>query len=69
MMKQTENLTVKELMKKAETARKMLFDLAKFPHDHGVVEIPEEYQLELSKFLLWTATFMDDSIYNAKIFN
>lgn len=55
-------------MGKAETARKMVLDLAKFPHDHGVVEIPEEYQLELSNFLLWTATFMDDSIYNAKIF-
>lgn len=69
MMKQTENLTVKDLMEKAEIARTMISDLAKFPHDHGVVEIPEEYQLELSKFLMWTAAFMDDSIYNAKIFN
>lgn len=69
MMKQTENLTVKELMEKAEIARRIISDLAKFPHDHGVVEVPEEYQLELSKFLLWTAAFMDDSIYNTKIFN
>ena len=56
-------------MEKAETVRKMISDLAKFPHDHGVVEVPEEYQLELSKFLLWAATFMDDSIYNTKIFS
>lgn len=69
MVKQMENLTVRELMEKAETARKMISDLARFPHDHGVVEVPEEYQLELSKFLLWTATFMDDSIYNTKIFS
>lgn len=69
MVKQMENLTVRELMEKAETVRKMISDLAKFPHDHGVVEVPEEYQLELSKFLLWAATFMDDSIYNTKIFS